>query len=417
MAGEIKVCSVPVFSGSSESSELYLAGLTAYLWEVGKTLRVRFLDGDSATQAKVESIAHQWSQFANIKFQFGNDSDSEIRISFTREGSWSQLGTGSLQVDRNEPTMNFGWLKHDSPDEEYSRVVLHEFGHALGFTHEHKHPDSGIKWNRDAVIAYYRRTNGWNEATTVSNVLEAESKDETQYSKFDPDSIMLYAIPAELTEDGFSTDWNTQLSATDKEFAKLLYPFDGSVLYIRTFDGQMFGTVSAIQEVSSSDGFRGWSWDGTTASYVAVDGSGKSTLYIRTFDGQQFGNVTSTQTLSSSDKFRGWSWDGATASYVAVDGSGKSILYVRPFNGTTLGTITSQQEVSSSDRFRGWSWDGATASYVAVDGSGKSILYVRPFNGTTLGTVTSTQTMSLTNRIRGWSWDGSRASYIGAEQP
>jgi serralysin len=230
MTDEIKVCSVSVFSGLSESSKFYLAGLTAYLWEIGKTLRVRFLDGDPVTKAKVEAIAHQWSNFANIKFQFGDDPDAEIRISFTKGGSWSQLGTGALQVDRNEPTMNFGWLKPDSPDEEYSRVVLHEFGHALGFTHEHKHPDSGIKWDRDAVIAYYRRTNGWDEATTVSNVLQAESKDETQYSKFARDSIMLYAIPAQLTTDGFSTDWNTQLSPTDKEFAKILYPFDESFL-------------------------------------------------------------------------------------------------------------------------------------------------------------------------------------------
>ena len=230
MTDEIKVCSVPVFSESTQPSEFYLAALTAYLWEIGKTLRVRFLDGDPVVKGKVEAIAHEWSKFANIKFQFVDDPDAEIRVSFTGEGSWSQLGTSALKVDRSQPTMNFGWLKPDSSDEEYSRVVLHEFGHALGFTHEHQHPESGIKWNREAVIAYYHRTQGWSAAETEEQVLQAESKDATQYSKFDRDSIMLYAIPAQLTTDGFSTDWNTQLSPTDKEFAKILYPFDESFL-------------------------------------------------------------------------------------------------------------------------------------------------------------------------------------------
>ncbi|MBD2065978.1 hypothetical protein H6F93_00220 [Leptolyngbya sp. FACHB-671] len=228
MTDEMKVCSVPVFADANEF--YYLVGMIPYLWETGKTLRVRFLDGDPIIHAKVEQVAHQWSKFANIKFRFGNDPDAEIRISFTRSGSWSMLGTGALQVARSEPTMNFGWLTPTSPDEEYSRVVLHEFGHALGFTHEHKHPEAGIKWNRSAVIDYYRRTNGWDEETTVRNVLQADSKDETQYSNFDRDSIMLYAIPAQLTTDGFSVGWNTQLSATDMQFAQILYPFDESFL-------------------------------------------------------------------------------------------------------------------------------------------------------------------------------------------
>ncbi|MBW4465009.1 MAG: hypothetical protein KME07_06155 [Pegethrix bostrychoides GSE-TBD4-15B] len=372
MSDEIKVCSVPVFSEGVESSELYLVGLTAYLWIAGMTLRVRFLDGEPIVQKKVEVVAHQWSQFANIKFQFGNDLNAEIRISFTRKGSWSMLGTDALLVNRDEPTMNFGWLKADSPDEEYSRVVLHEFGHALGFTHEHKHPESGIKWNREAVIDYYRRTNGWNEDATTRNVLQAESKDRTQYSAFDRESIMLYAIPAELTTDGFSTGWNTQLSATDKQFAQRLYPGTPpgakitTILYVRPFDGRTFGPVTSSQVVSEGDGWRGWSWDGSTASYLAVDEKRQTWLYVRPFDSRTFGPVTSSQVVSEGDGWRGWSWDGSTASYLAVDEKRQTWLYVRPFDGQTFGSVTSKQLVSRGDGWRGWSWDGATASYLAV---------------------------------------------------
>ncbi len=68
---------------------IFLAALTGKLWKSGRTLRVRFLDGDPAVQERVPPFAHVWSQFANIKFEFGDDADAEIRISFKQQGSWS----------------------------------------------------------------------------------------------------------------------------------------------------------------------------------------------------------------------------------------------------------------------------------------------------------------------------------------
>ena len=48
--------------------------------------------------------------------------------------------------------MNYGWLTPESAQDEVRRVVLHEFGHALGLIHEHQNPKGGgIEWNRDAV--------------------------------------------------------------------------------------------------------------------------------------------------------------------------------------------------------------------------------------------------------------------------
>ena len=49
--------------------------------------------------------------------------------------------------------MNYGWLTPDSDDDELRRVVLHEFGHALGLIHEHQNPEGGIEWNEPAVKA------------------------------------------------------------------------------------------------------------------------------------------------------------------------------------------------------------------------------------------------------------------------
>jgi len=105
------------------------------LWKNGRVLRIRFLDGDPAVHAKVSATAQEWMKYSNISFEFGSDPDAEIRISFLKSGHWSALGTDALvesYFPKGEPTMNFEGFSPTTPDEEYQRVVLHEFGHALG---------------------------------------------------------------------------------------------------------------------------------------------------------------------------------------------------------------------------------------------------------------------------------------------
>lgn len=194
-------------------------------WDNGRTLRVRFLDGVPDVQAKVEKCAHEWEKYANIKFVFGNDPDAEIRISFQEKGSWSYIGTDCLSVDKTKPTMNFGWLKSDTADDEYSRVVLHEFGHALGCIHEHESPAANIPWNKDAVYHFYMgEPNCWSKEEIDANIFQRYSKTETNFTEFDTKSIMLYPIPKSLTTGGFEVGWNRTLSNMDEDFMKELYP-------------------------------------------------------------------------------------------------------------------------------------------------------------------------------------------------
>src|SRR5215203_2816656 len=124
-----------------------MAIATETLWRPGTVINVRFVDGIAEVQQKVEDIAHGWEEFANVRFEFGDAPDAPVRISFAQEGSWSNLGTVALQIPDPEATMNFGWLTPDSEDEEFSRVVLHEFEHALGAIHEHQSPDVRIPWD------------------------------------------------------------------------------------------------------------------------------------------------------------------------------------------------------------------------------------------------------------------------------
>ena len=133
-----------------------LAALTGKLWNPGRVLRVSFLDGDTRLWARVAAHAQQWSEYANIEFEFIDDGAGEIRISFEQPGSWSYIGTDALSIPDAYPTMNLGWLTLNSKDAEIGRVVLHEFGHALGCIHEHQNPAAGFRGTRPQCMSISR---------------------------------------------------------------------------------------------------------------------------------------------------------------------------------------------------------------------------------------------------------------------
>ncbi|KAL8376465.1 hypothetical protein RB595_007520 [Gaeumannomyces hyphopodioides] len=205
--------------------EMGLALPVGSMWKPGRTLRVKILNGSEKIRGKVRQYANVWTEYANIKFDFVDSGDAEIRVNIdSSRGSWSYVGTGCLTIAADKQTMNFGWLTDSTTETEFSRVITHEFGHALGCIHEHQSPAASIPWNKPLVYEYYQKTQGWNTAQVDTNMFQLYSSTTTQFSAFDPSSIMLYAVPASLTTNGFSTGWNTQLSETDKAFIAKAYP-------------------------------------------------------------------------------------------------------------------------------------------------------------------------------------------------
>jgi serralysin len=217
---------IPSQQGMEGANRAALA--TATRWPKDTIITASFLDGDEEVQARVREVALRWftPQLASrLRLVFQEDNDSLIRISFRQRGSWSVLGTQCKRItDMSRPTMNYGWLSPDSTDEQVRRVVLHEFGHALGLIHEHQNPAGGIQWDYDAV----RRDlsgppNNWDDATIQRNMFEPLAEGESNHTDLDEDSIMMYPIPASWTIDGFNVGLNSDLSATDKSFIHSIY--------------------------------------------------------------------------------------------------------------------------------------------------------------------------------------------------
>ncbi|WP_063892692.1 matrixin family metalloprotease [Paenibacillus sp. Leaf72] len=208
---------------SNEVENLEMAIEVSKKWSNGRTLRVRFMGGLPFVHEKVKQYANQWSQFANIKFSFGNDPDAEIRISFKQDGHWSYIGTDNLSIPKNEATMNFEGFNESTRESEFSRVVMHEFGHCIGISHEQSSPAANIPWDVKAVYKYYE-DRGWSKPVVDHNVLAKHPAEGFAFTPHDPQSIMQYPVPNELTIGNYEIGWNTKLSDTDKRFIGQMYP-------------------------------------------------------------------------------------------------------------------------------------------------------------------------------------------------
>lgn len=205
-----------------------LAATTDKMWEPGQTIKFGFSGGNNFVIEKVKYYAKQWELFANIKLEYvTNLKDATIRIGFIGgAGSYSAIGRDALTFSPDLITMNFGWFTTTTKEEEFRRVTLHEFGHALGFIHEHQSPAVAIPWDKEKVYAFYALPpNNWSRDKVDFNFFAKDNVTTTNYSNYDPLSIMHYPVPPEFTTNGSEIPFNTDFSATDKQYASYIYPF------------------------------------------------------------------------------------------------------------------------------------------------------------------------------------------------
>jgi|SRR5579871_1304273 len=260
--------------------------LVPRLWNPGDKITVAFKGGSTDARAKIADAARVWEKAANVHFDFGpspasggyrewseSDSDyrAQVRVSFDSDGSgrrggyWSAIGQESIDRSLRRPnkaSMNFEGFDHDLPA-DWESIVVHEFGHVLGFEHEHQGPlstcEQEYRWDDDSPYlptndpnsgafitdaqgrhpGIYRVMGGppnyWPNDRIDFNLKKFPYSGDLDSSRFDKASIMKYHFAewmykdlAVSTRSGCYSSKNTDLSEEDKKTALARYPFQAN---------------------------------------------------------------------------------------------------------------------------------------------------------------------------------------------
>ena len=164
-----------------------------------------------------------WSQYGNVSF-VRTTTDPQVRITRDSGGYASYLGTDILSIDPSAPTMFLQGFTMDMEDSEFYRVVRHETGHTLGFPHEHTRLEIVNQINREKAIALFMRTQGWSREQVIAQVLTPLEQSALMSAPIDPNSIMCYALPGSIMNNGQPVPGGTDIDAEDGNFAGLIYP-------------------------------------------------------------------------------------------------------------------------------------------------------------------------------------------------
>ena len=234
-------------------------------------LTIRFENGTPELRSFVEEAAYEWSDHANVKFNFLPFNDKTSRVDFpilfdppkrpfdplTPPGGMNaavfrdpdssyklvdmriwKLADWLQNAEELERThgSNPAWMELIRDKRQQAKgLIIHEFGHVLGLEHEHaspalmtKDPDQQKRIFGKVLETPFE----WNEPA-----LKAAKKDITQFklnlskdaglgdfrTPFDPKSIMVYRIEPGWNTAGYSTEDTNELSKVDKAFIGQVY--------------------------------------------------------------------------------------------------------------------------------------------------------------------------------------------------
>jgi hypothetical protein len=362
-------------------------------WPNGSTLKVLVKNetGNAAWAKKVIESVQTWEKYANIDFdimdydvimampspskeeyiqKFVNNCDIRVLVKNGDFQCWSYVGTTCrLKAQKGETSVLFSFGSYKIDDTWVSTTIIHEFGHALGFQHEHNNENAKIPWNKEAVYAYYAKQ-GWDKAKVDCNLFASFTGAAfDQSAGYDSKSIMTYSIQnahvlGRETLGGYYVASNTVLSDLDKRGALKHYPVTEGVI---VYEGENFtGDFSILRP-----------------GKYGADSLGIANDKMRSF--QIIGDLTLILYKNSdfSGERLGFWGESRSASSLGSNGFNDAVSSIKIARGTPKAIIYSEKDYTGSAEFLLEAGD-YNLDKLGIDNDSLSSLRVFPGNSVTL---------------------------------
>tara|TARA_R110002124_G_scaffold153752_9_gene320772 strand:- start:641 stop:1687 length:1047 start_codon:yes stop_codon:yes gene_type:complete len=221
-------------------NEHKIVTMLRHIQSISWPLQVCFTDTKYVQyRSEVIEAAANWEIFSTpIKFDFPSEYDSgqclggeQIRISLSGNRLFSRIGSQQDREDDRSPTMSLGNLYQNWVSKEVrERWIMHEFGHALGFLHEHLRDDMNCTKEFDTVkLGNELKGRGWSPKEIEENVSLLFKLNRPRVFASEPDaaSVMMYFFEPEFYKNGKESSCYlepiNELSDIDIQYASLLF--------------------------------------------------------------------------------------------------------------------------------------------------------------------------------------------------
>ena len=271
-------------------------------WQTGQTITIAFRGGTKTLHKQIADTVTEWTRHANLKFDFGQDSASgeyrhwttndttyaaDIRVSFDKKGYYSLVGTDSkdpLITGPGEESLNLGRFAISLPA-DWKTTALHEFGHAIGFEHEHQNINITCDFRFNDDLGYVPTRNSFNQFindptgkrpglyTVLGGPFNYWSPEKVDFNlrplpvssafdfeagPFDRQSIMIYSFNKSMFIGGAQSPCyvdppNLVISAQDKVGAGKVYPrAPGEVAAVQARHAKLLERLDKVEALPAS---------------------------------------------------------------------------------------------------------------------------------------------------------------------